>query len=155
MHPPNAESTMTDSMLITCPHCHRKNRSPVERLSANPQCGACKQSLFNGKPLALTSAQFAKHSSADLPLVIDFWASWCGPCQQFAPVFEQAASRAEPRARLIKIDTEAAPDLAARFAIRSIPTLLILHHGKEIARLNGAMPAQEFERWLLTNLPAL
>lgn len=145
---------MTDPLLITCPHCDRKNRVPADRLSAQPQCGACKQSLFTGAPLALSSVQFAKHSSADLPLVIDFWATWCGPCQQFAPVFEQAAKRVEPRARLIKIDTEAAPDLAARFAIRSIPTLLIMHQGKEVARLNGALPPQEFERWLLTNLPA-
>jgi len=145
---------MTDTLLIACPHCHRKNRLPAARLSAQPQCGACKQSLFIGSPLSLNSTQFSKHSSADLPLVIDFWAAWCGPCQQFAPVFEQAAARIEPRVRLIKIDTEAVPELAARFAIRSIPTLLILYQGKEIARLNGAVPPQEFERWLLSNLPA-
>jgi len=142
-------------MLICCPHCHRKNRLESARLDAGPTCGACKQTLFTGQPLALSSATFAKHASADLPLVIDFWASWCGPCQQFAPVFSKAATVIEPRARLVKIDTEAAPDLAARFAIRSIPTLLILHRGEEVARLNGAVPAQEFARWLDTHLPAV
>jgi len=142
-------------MLISCPHCHRKNRLDATRLSGQPNCGACKSGLFTGRPLSLDSSNFSKHSSADLPLVIDFWATWCGPCQQFAPVFEQAASRVEPHARLIKIDTEAAPDLAARFAIRSIPTLLILHQGSEIARLNGALPAQELERWLRDQLPVV
>tara|TARA_R110000764_G_scaffold118783_6_gene206322 strand:- start:486 stop:917 length:432 start_codon:yes stop_codon:yes gene_type:complete len=142
-------------MLISCPHCHRKNRLETSRLSASPTCGACKQALFTGQPLALDSSNFVKHSSADLPLVIDFWAAWCGPCQQFAPVFAQAAAAIAPRARLVKIDTEAAPDLAARFAIRSIPTLLILHQEKEVARLNGAVPPQEFARWLESNLPDL
>ncbi|MEH6565154.1 MAG: thioredoxin TrxC [Halopseudomonas sp.] len=142
-------------MLITCPHCHRKNRLEAARLNAAPNCGACKQALFTGLPLALDNGNFARHADSDLPLVVDFWAAWCGPCRQFAPVFEQAASKLEPRTRLAKVDTEAAPELAARFAIRSIPTLLIVHQGKEIARLNGALPAAEFMRWLQTNLPAV
>ncbi|SDT03661.1 thioredoxin 2 [Halopseudomonas sabulinigri] len=142
-------------MLICCPHCHRKNRLEPARLDANPTCGACKQALFTGQPLSLSSTTFAKHASADLPMVIDFWASWCGPCQQFAPVFAKAATAFEPRARLAKVDTETAPDLAARFAIRSIPTLLILHRGQAVARLNGAVPPQEFARWLDTHLPAI
>ena len=140
-------------MLICCPHCLRKNRLEANRLTANPVCGACKQPLFNGQPSAIDAAGFARHASADLPLVIDFWASWCGPCQQFAPTFSQSCAATEPRARFLKVDTEAAPELAARFAIRSIPTLLIVQQGKELARVNGALPAGEFARWLQQHLP--
>ncbi|OYW88576.1 MAG: thiol reductase thioredoxin, partial [Pseudomonadales bacterium 32-61-5] len=103
-------------MLLTCPHCHRKNRLPPARLDQQPHCGACKQLLFTGTPLELDDQSFASHAGADLPLVIDFWAPWCGPCRQFAPVFQQAAPLVEPRARLVKVNTEQAQGLAARFA---------------------------------------
>lgn len=142
-------------MLICCPHCQRKNRLEPNRLSAAPVCGACKQPLFTGQPSAVDAAGFARHASADLPLVIDFWAAWCGPCRQFAPTFSQSCGQHEPRARFLKVDTEAAPDLAARFGIRSIPTLLIFHQGKEVARVNGALPAGEFDRWLRNQLPTV
>lgn len=142
-------------MLICCPHCHRKNRLDASRLSAAPTCGACKKPLFTGQPSAVDAASFARHASADLPLVVDFWAAWCGPCRQFAPTFAQSCSQHEPRARFLKVDTEAAPDLAARFGIRSIPTLLVFHQGKEVARANGALPAGEFDRWLRAQLPAV
>ncbi|TKA92583.1 thioredoxin TrxC [Halopseudomonas bauzanensis] len=141
-------------MTLACPHCHRRNRLPAERLDQAPRCGACKEALFIGAPVDLGGANFNAHANADLPLVVDFWASWCGPCQQFAPVFAQAAGNIEPRARLAKVDTEAAQELAARFAIRSIPTLLIMHRGKEVARLNGALPPSDFQRWLDGNLPS-
>ncbi|MCO5787121.1 thioredoxin TrxC [Pseudomonas sp. G11-1] len=141
-------------MTLACPHCHRRNRLPAERLDQAPRCGACKEALFSGAPVDLGGANFNAHANADLPLVVDFWASWCGPCQQFAPVFAQAAGNIEPRARLAKVDTEAAQELAARFAIRSIPTLLIMHRGKEVARLNGALPPSDFQRWLDGNLPS-
>lgn len=144
---------MSEPMTLACPHCHRRNRLPAERLDQAPRCGACKEALFIGAPVDLGGANFNAHANADLPLVVDFWASWCGPCQQFAPVFAQAAGNVEPRARLAKVDTEAAQELAARFAIRSIPTLLIMHRGKEVARLNGALPPAEFQRWLDSNLP--
>lgn len=145
---------MHEPMTLACPHCHRRNRLPAERLDQAPRCGACKEALFIGAPVVLGDANFNAHANADLPLVVDFWASWCGPCQQFAPVFAQAAGNVEPRARLAKVDTEAAQELAARFAIRSIPTLLIMHRGKEVARLNGALPPAEFQRWLDSNLPS-
>ncbi|WP_211242622.1 thioredoxin TrxC [Halopseudomonas bauzanensis] len=145
---------MSEPMTLACPHCHRRNRLPAERLDQAPRCGACKEALFIGAPVDLGGANFNAHANADLPLVVDFWASWCGPCQQFAPVFAQAAGNIEPRARLAKVDTEAAQELAARFAIRSIPTLLIMHRGKEVARLNGALPPSDFQRWLDGNLPS-
>jgi len=145
---------MSEPMTLACPHCHRRNRLPAERLDQAPRCGACKEALFSGAPVDLGGANFNAHANADLPLVVDFWASWCGPCQQFAPVFAQAAGNIEPRARLAKVDTEAAQELAARFAIRSIPTLLIMHRGKEVARLNGALPPSDFQSWLDGNLPS-
>ncbi|SDR63497.1 thioredoxin [Rhizobiales bacterium GAS113] len=140
---------MQESLHVVCPHCDRTNRVPRERLGNGARCGNCHRSLFEGKPLPLNDpARFAKHAEhSDVPSLIDFWATWCGPCRAMAPIFEKAAARLEPEVRLTKVDSDAAPDLAARFAVRSIPTLLLIRHGQEMARTAGVMPLDQFIVW--------
>lgn len=136
-------------MLIRCPHCNAANRVPEERLADAPTCGRCKQPLFVAKPLVLNAANFdAQLTRGELPVVVDFWAPWCGPCLQMAPHFDRAAAEIEPRARLAKLDTEAEGALAARFNIRSIPTLIAFQGGREIARQSGAMPLPQLVQWI-------
>jgi thioredoxin 2 len=143
---------MSTTVMITCPHCHRKNRLPDERLTGEGNCGACKKALFSGKPVVVDMDNFNRHLSGDLPVVVDFWAPWCGPCRQFAPAFESAAKVLEPRARLLKVNTEEQQGLAQRYGIRSIPTLMMFSQGKEKARMAGALPAQQFIKWVEQNL---
>ncbi len=139
---------MSESLNVVCPHCDAVNRVPADRLGQGPSCGKCHRRLFDGHPLALDAARFDHHlSRSDLPLLVDFWAPWCGPCRMMAPAFEQAAARLEPHMRLVKVDTEDAPALAQRFAIRSIPTLAVFAGGRERARQSGAMGAADIERW--------
>jgi len=139
---------MAQAVHVVCPRCDTTNRVPQEKLDRGGKCGACGNPLFEGRPLPLDGPRFAKHAQAsDIPLLIDFWAAWCGPCRMMAPVFERAAAELEPHLRLVKVDTEAAPDLAVRFNIRSIPSLVLVQHGREIARSAGAMPLPQLLAW--------
>lgn len=144
---------MSENLItLSCPHCHRKNRMPAQRLSQDGKCGACKQPLFTGMPVPLSNISFSAHAGTDLPLVVDFWAPWCGPCRQFAPVFEAAARSMEPAVRLAKVNTEEEQELAAKFAIRSIPTLMIFRAGREITRVSGALAPEQFRQWVAQSL---
>lgn len=141
------------TLHIVCPHCQAINRIPSERLKQHPRCGKCKESLFYGKPLELTASSFQQHISRnDIPVVVDFWAAWCGPCKMMAPAFAQAAVSLEPRVRLAKLNTEQEQGVAAQFNIRSIPTLIIFKGGREIARQAGAMSAADITRWISSHV---
>lgn len=136
-------------MKVVCPSCHVSNNIPFDRIGDKPNCGKCKQPLFLGKSVSLDHASFAKHiSQSDLPVVIDFWAAWCGPCKMMAPVFESVASELEPRFQFAKVDTEKYQAIAAQHRIQSIPTLAIFKGGREIARQSGALPAGQLKKWL-------
>lgn len=134
---------------INCPHCLANNRLPADRLSDQPKCGRCKAQLFFGKPIELTAQNIQQTiDSNEIPVLVDCWAPWCGPCQSFAPVFENAAARLEPYVRLAKLNTEAQPDLGASWNIRSIPTLILFKEGKELQRVSGALPLPQLMQWV-------
>jgi thioredoxin 2 len=137
------------SQIVVCPNCQSPNRIPAARLGDDPRCGKCKESLFTGQPIALTDQTFDKHlSRSDLPLVVDFWAPWCGPCKMMAPFFEQAAAELEPQVRFAKVNTDENPVLSQHYQISSIPTTAVFQGGREVARQPGAMNLPQLLQWI-------
>ena len=138
-----------DSLHIVCPHCHTTNRVQRAQLSAHLDCGSCHQPLFIGEPVQLDAESFARQVGRNqIPVVVDFWAPWCGPCRQMAPGFAQAAKQLEPYVRFAKLDTEAYPHVAQPFNIRSIPTMVVFKGGDEVQRISGALLPGDIVRWV-------
>jgi thioredoxin 2 len=141
---------------IVCPHCDAINRIPTDKPAAQAKCGRCHKALFSGKPIPVSAKSFAVHiQRSDIPVVVDFWADWCGPCKVMAPAFERVAGELEPEVRFLKVDTEAERNLAARYDIRSIPMLIMFRKGGIVTQRAGAADAQSLRTWIQQNMARL
>ena len=144
---------MSDVKHIVCPSCNAINRIPSTKLGANPSCGKCHEALFTGHPVELNSNNFQQHINRnDIPVVVDFWVPWCGPCKSMAPAFEQASAALSPEVRLAKLNTEDENTIAGHLNIRSIPTMVLFKNGREVTRQAGAMSASDIESWVKNNI---
>ncbi len=140
---------MSQPVQVVCVRCSAVNRIPAERLSDDPVCGKCRKALFDGQPVDLNSGNMKRFlTQTDLPVVVDFWAPWCGPCKAMAPAFSQVAKDLEPKVRLAKLDTQANQQSGAAYNIRSIPTMIVFSKGKEVDRISGALPAAKLKQWI-------
>src|SRR5690554_2433298 len=147
---------MSDSLTLGCPHCGAINRVSQARLNDAPRCGRCQSPLFTGEPVELTEANFRSLvERSEMPVVVDFWAAWCGPCKMMAPIFSGLAGKMQHQVRFAKVDTEQAQQASIQMNIRSIPTLILFHRGKEVDRLSGALPEPQLKQWLEQKLAGL
>lgn len=144
---------MSETRRIVCPHCATINRTPADRPAETAKCGACHNALFSGKPTAASAQSFSTHVHRnDIPVVVDFWAEWCGPCKMMAPAYERVAAELEPNVRFLKVDTEVEQQLAAQYNIRSIPTIMLFRNGKLLAQRAGASDASSLRDWIRQNI---
>jgi len=144
---------MSASHQVVCGHCGKTNRLPAERTATNARCGSCHQPIFSGHPIEVDEEAFGRHvASSDIPVLVDVWAPWCGPCRSMAPMFERAAQELEPGVRLLKLNSDNAPSVSSRLGISGIPTLLLMHKGREIARSAGAMDTKRIVAWTMAGL---